>query len=81
MQGSVETDFHSPKIVNVVGTFQLDKKEDLKLDDIASRWNGSRYNKNRFSGLITYNHEPKATFMIFFNGKVNVTGAKSATDC
>lgn len=77
----IETDFYSPKIVNVVGTFVLDIKERLKLDDIASRWNGSRYNKLRFSGLVTSSDEPKATYMIFSNGNVNITGAKSEAEC
>lgn len=68
-----------PRIENVVGMVHLKTDQPLKLGEVASKCNNSEYNPRRFNGMIWRNKRPKATFLIFPNGKTIIAGSKSET--
>lgn len=68
----------TPTIENIVSTAKLNC--DLKLKEIAIQEVNTQYNPKRFSGLIMRIKEPKATSLIFSNGKIIVLGAKTEED-
>ena len=67
-----------PTIENIVSTAKLNCE--LKLKEIAVQEINTQYNPKRFSGLIMRIKEPKATSLIFSNGKIIVLGAKTEED-
>lgn len=67
-----------PTIENIVSTAKLNCE--LKLKEIAIQELNTQYNPRRFSGLIMRIKEPKATSLIFSNGKIIVLGAKTEED-
>ncbi len=71
--------FIAMEIVNVVGTAQLNCEIDLI--DFVGKMSNIVYNRHQFSGAVWKSHVIKATCLIFGNGKLVITGAKSATHC
>ena len=67
-----------PTIENIVSTAKLNCE--LRLKEIAVQEINTQYNPKRFSGLIMRIKEPKATSLIFSNGKIIVLGAKTEED-
>lgn len=63
-----------PSLQNVVSTFNLDCKLDLK--KIALRARNAEYNPKRFAAVVMRIRNPKTTALIFSSGKVVITGAK-----
>ena len=64
-----------PEIVNVVSTFQLNTKLDLR--KIVQKSRNAEYNPKRFAGAIMRIANPKSTALIFQTGKIVCTGTKS----
>lgn len=64
-----------PEIVNVVSTFQLNTKLDLR--KIVQKARNAEYNPKRFAGAIMRISNPKSTALIFQTGKIVCTGTKS----
>ena len=64
-----------PEIQNIVSTAELNCKINLK--EIALQANNVKYDPKKFSGLIMKIKEPKATALIFPNGKLVCLGAKN----
>ena len=67
-----------PTIQNLVCTAQLNCQ--LRLREIALQEQNTQYEPKRFSGLIMRIKEPKATSLIFSNGKIIVLGTKTEED-
>lgn len=67
-----------PRLQNVVSTFSMDCRLDLHL--LAKHARNIEYNPKRFAAAIMRIRNPKTTALIFSNGKVVVTGAKSVAD-
>lgn len=67
-----------PKIQNVVSTANLECN--LNLREIALRLDNVEYNPSRFSALILRLRKPKTSILIFNNGRLVCTGAKSIKD-
>ena len=67
-----------PTIQNIVCTAELNCQ--LKLREIALQEQNTQYEPKRFSGLIMRIKEPKATSLIFSNGKIIVLGTKTEED-
>ena len=67
-----------PTIQNLVSTADLNCK--LRLREIALQEQNTEYKPKRFSGLTMRIKEPKATSLIFSNGKIIVLGAKTEED-
>jgi transcription initiation factor TFIID TATA-box-binding protein len=63
------------RIENVVATTSLCKELDLK--SISKSLEGAQYDTERFPGLVYRMKNPKVTTLLFRNGKVVCTGAKS----
>jgi hypothetical protein len=61
-----------PEINNIVSTVELDCK--LNLKEIALQVDNVKYNPKKFTGLIMKIREPKATALIFPNGKMVCLG-------
>jgi transcription initiation factor TFIID TATA-box-binding protein len=66
------------EIVNIVATTNLDGK--LNIEKIAQTLEKVIYEPEQFPALIYRLNEPKTTFLIFPNGKLVCTGAKSEKD-
>ncbi len=49
------------------------------LEKLARKLN-ARYNPEVFSGVVYKSEEPRASFLIFFSGKMNCVGTKSIKD-
>ena len=69
-----------PKINNIVCTADLNCKLDLKKISITKTIKNVEYNPNKFSGLRLKIKEPKATVLIFVNGKIVCLGGKSVEE-
>ena len=67
-----------PTIQNLVCTAKLNCN--LRLREIALQEQNTQYEPKRFSGLIMRIKEPKATSLIFNNGKIIVLGTKTKED-
>jgi transcription initiation factor TFIID TATA-box-binding protein len=67
-----------PTIQNLVCTAELNCQ--LRLREIALQEQNTQYEPKRFSGLIMRIKEPKATSLIFSNGKIIVLGTKTEED-
>ena len=67
-----------PTIQNLVSTADLNCK--LRLREIALQEQNTEYKPKRFSGLTMRIKEPKATSLIFSNGKIIVLGTKTEED-
>jgi transcription initiation factor TFIID TATA-box-binding protein len=65
-------------IVNVVSTTYMSCQ--LDLHHIAQSTRNSEYNQKRFTAVIMRIRDPKATALIFQNGRTNVVGAKSVQE-
>ncbi len=65
-------------IQNVVSS--ADIRQDLDLDEIHKRIKESRYEPNKFPGLVLKLKEPKAALLIFSSGKFVCTGTKSVRE-
>ena len=57
------------KIENVVATVNVEIEEKMNLNITARKHSDAEYNPERFPGLVMWINDPKATFLIFFNGK------------
>jgi TATA-box binding protein (TBP) (component of TFIID and TFIIIB) len=64
-----------PILQNIVSTVNLDVR--LDLNQIAKTALNSEYNPKRFSAVIMRIRDPRSTALIFNNGKIVCTGAKS----
>ena len=67
--------YPNPIIQNIVSTVDLDCHINLK--EVALQAKNSYYAPQKFSGLIMRIKEPKATALIFSNGKMVCLGAKN----
>lgn len=63
------------KMENIVASTTLAKK--LDLEKIAQSSEDTKYEHEKFPGLIYRLSNPKAAVLLFRNGKANITGAKS----
>jgi transcription initiation factor TFIID TATA-box-binding protein len=63
------------EIRNIIATTELGCR--MNLEDIAERVPESQYDAKRFAGLIWRIKEPKATALLFSNGKMVCLGTKS----
>ncbi len=68
------------QIQNVVGTVKTDIKENMDLLRIAGKYPDVEYNPDKFPGLVMRNQEPKATTLVFSNGKMVITGMKHSDE-
>jgi len=66
------------KIQNIVATTQLGK--DIDLTKLAKTLPNTEYNPEKFPGLVLRIKNPKASLLLFSNGKVVCTGTKSETE-
>lgn len=66
---------NNTKIVNVVAMTNLGRS--LDLFSISKEFKDAEYDKKKFPGLKYRINEPKTAFLVFKNGKVVCTGAKS----
>ena len=67
-----------PVIQNIVSTADLCCN--IQLRQIALQVENTEYNRSRFTGLIMRIKEPKTTALIFSNGNIICTGAKTEED-
>ena len=65
----------TPQIVNIVATVNLSCEFDLL--KIAMSLRNAEYNPRRFPSVIVKISEPRATGLIFKNGKMNVVGCRT----
>ncbi|GIQ82104.1 TATA-box binding protein [Kipferlia bialata] len=72
-------DYLEPEINNVVATFDLKCKLDLK--KIASSISNAEFNVNRNHGCVLRLADPKATMIIHRTGNVVCTGAADVSKC
>jgi transcription initiation factor TFIID TATA-box-binding protein len=70
----VESISLNPIVRNVVATLNIGKK--LNLNSLAQNLSKSKYEPDQFPGLI-FRLQNLGTFLIFSNGKMVITGAKS----
>ena len=63
------------EVQNIVAS--VDLKTDLDLVELASLLEEAEYDPDSFPALIVKLKEPKVSFLVFRNGKINCTGAKS----
>ena len=75
IQDPVQT---TPKVVNVVSTFQLNVE--LDLHKIVQKARNAEYNPKRFAGAIMRISSPKSTALIFKTGKIVCTGTSSVEE-
>ncbi|KAH0785494.1 TATA-box binding protein [Histomonas meleagridis] len=68
-----------PRIVNMVAC--VDYGSDLDLLKIATHARNAEFNPKRFPAVTLRIHEPKATGLVFKNGKTNIVGCKTEEDC
>ncbi|MHA1674956.1 MAG: TATA-box-binding protein [Promethearchaeota archaeon] len=68
------------QIQNVVGTVKTDIEENMDLPRIAGKYPDVEYNPEKFPGLVMRNREPKATTLVFSNGKMVITGMKHSEE-
>jgi transcription initiation factor TFIID TATA-box-binding protein len=66
------------KIENIVATTTIGKE--INLEKIATTISGTKYEKERFPGLIMHIDEPKTTYLLFRSGRVVSLGAKSVEE-
>ena len=66
-----------PVVQNVVSYAQIVINSELNLKLIASRVEGSRYNRKRFPAVILRKTKPKSTILIFKSGKMIIIGSES----
>jgi len=64
-----------PVLQNIVSTVNLGCQLDLR--EVALRARNAEFNPRRFSAVVMRIREPKTTALIFYTGKVVVTGARS----
>ncbi len=65
---------------NFVAKSILPIEKDLDLPLLATKLNNSKYDKNSFPGLFVRFKHPKCVIIIFRNGKLILTGLKSASN-
>lgn len=63
------------EVQNIVAS--LDLKTELDLEELGLLIEEAEYNPDSFPALIVKLTKPKVSFLVFRNGKVNCTGAKS----
>lgn len=68
-----------PEVVAIVAGFSLGMDLDLKF--ISGKTANIEYKSDKFAPIVMRLAKPKVTAMIFKNGRVVVTGAKSEEDC
>ena len=64
-----------PKIVNIISTFSVGCPINLK--EIARTIQNSRYDPHKINAVIVEKRNPRTTAIIFNNGGITVSGAKS----
>lgn len=64
------------EIQNIVAS--VDLNTELDLSELQTFFDEAEYNPDSFPALIVKLREPKVSFLVFRNGKINCTGAKSA---
>ena len=74
-QGIVIITSPTPKIENIVASGDLGGTIDL--ENVAERLFKTMYEPEQFPGLIYRMNDPKTVFLIFANGKIVCTGAKT----
>ncbi|RLG42168.1 MAG: TATA-box-binding protein [Thermoproteota archaeon] len=82
-QGEVVAGIRFPRepeinIQNVVSSADIRQK--LNLKEIAQKIKESRYEPNKFPGLVLKLKEPKAALLVFSSGKFVCTGTKSVEE-
>ncbi len=65
------------KVVNIVATISFGKIEGINLLELLDNYNDVSYNPEKFPGAILRLTTPKASFLIFSNGKLIISGVKS----
>ena len=78
MNCSIKEIAHDINIENMVVTTSVSDK--LDLNDINKKVAGSRYNTDKFPGLVYCQSNPKTALLLFKSGKVVCTGAKTIED-
>ena len=73
---SVET--MNPKVVNIIAIAEYGIQFDLL--DISRRVRNAEYNPKRFKCVTLRIQEPKATGLVFKNGKINIVGCNNTDD-
>lgn len=64
-----------PRVVNIIAITQYNA--DFKLFEIATHIRNAEYNPKRIKAVTLRIKEPKATGLLFSNGKINIVGCKS----
>ncbi|KAK0637029.1 hypothetical protein B0T17DRAFT_479348, partial [Bombardia bombarda] len=73
------TKFKDFKVVNVVGTATL--PFGIRLEGLVANYhNFAFYEPELFPGLVFRSITPKCTFLVFYNGKIVLTGAATVDD-
>ena len=70
-----------PYLTNVIGVGQLLNSDNLKLQEIAEKVQGSRFNSRKFPGLIIRKTKPKGTVLLFSSNKFIIVGSENQSDC
>lgn len=68
------------KITNVVGTVKFSIVEKLDLLKILKKYPESKYNPEKFPGIVISISKPKATFLLFSTGSAVITGLAKEDD-
>jgi len=66
----------SHKIVNIIGTVDVEITKKINLNQIVRNLPDVEYNPERFPGLVMRIGKPHSTALIFSNGKMILTGLK-----
>ena len=66
-----------PTLQNLVATANLNCQRKLNLKKIAMGCRNAEYNPIKFPAVVMRIRDPKTTALIFANGKMVITGAKS----
>jgi hypothetical protein len=65
-------------IENIIASANLDTE--LALEQVNEKLVGSEYNPDRFPGVIYRSDEPKVVILVFKNGRMMCTAARSLED-
>ncbi|KAI5518579.1 DNA-templated transcription, initiation [Trichomonas vaginalis G3] len=68
-----------PKVVNVIALAQYSCNK-LNLVSIASTIRNAEYKPKRIKAVVIRIRDPKATGLVFSNGKINIVGCRSVED-
>lgn len=69
-----------PTVNNVMANGELSNQNNFDLAYLASKMQGSTFNKKKFSGIVIRKSQPKVTVLFFRSGKFMVLGSVSVED-